>query len=44
VGFIYSFRRVRAGFDVGWYERDSNFGDQEAGIRWLLNLSFSPTP
>lgn len=44
VGFLYSFRRVRAGVDVGWYERDSNFGDRESGIRWLLNLSFSPTP
>lgn len=43
VGFIYSFRRVRAGIDVGWYERNSNIGDQEQGIRWLLNLSFSPT-
>jgi len=42
VGFIYSFRRLRLGADVGWFERDSNFLADDSGIRWVLHLSFTP--
>ena len=44
VGFLWSIRRVRAGFDVGYYDRTSNFPDidEENGIRIVLRLSFSP--
>jgi len=43
VGFNYAIRRVRAGVDVGWYERDSTFGgDVDSGIRYVLHLSFVP--
>ena len=42
VGFIYAFRRINAGLDVGWYDRDSTFGgDTDSGIRTLLHLSFN---
>lgn len=43
VGFLYAFRRFQTGVDVGWYERTSNFGDNDEGIRWLFYLSFHPT-
>ncbi|HUP61182.1 MAG TPA: hypothetical protein VNA69_12260 [Thermoanaerobaculia bacterium] len=43
IGFLYNFRRFQTGVDVGWYERQSNFSDRDAGIRWLFYLSFSPT-
>jgi len=43
VGFSYGLRRLRTGLDVGWYERDSTaFGDEDAGIRYVLHLSFTP--
>ena len=43
VGFTYSLRRLSAGIDVGWYERDTTaFGDQDSGIRYVLRLSFVP--
>ena len=43
-GFSYAIRRVRAGLDVGWYERDSTFleDDEDAGIRYVVHLSFIP--
>lgn len=43
IGFIYAFRRLAVGADVGWYERDSNIGgEQDSGIRTVLHLSFTP--
>lgn len=43
VGFSYGIRRLRAGVDVGWYERDTTFaGDTDSGIRYVLHLSFTP--
>jgi len=43
VGFNYGVRRLRAGVDVGWYERDSTYnGDVDSGIRYVLHLSFTP--
>lgn len=45
VGFLYTFRRFRGGFDVGYYNRTSNqpeFADEENGIRVVLRLSFIP--
>ena len=42
-GFIYAFRHVSAGIDGGWYQRTTTFGGDEGhGIRWVLNLSFTP--
>lgn len=43
VGFLYSWRHTTAGFDVGYYRRDSNYlGDEEDGIRYIVHLSFRP--
>ena len=42
IGFIYTFKRLRLGADVGWFERDSNFLEDDSGIRWVLHLSFTP--
>ena len=44
VGWLYSWRKLRGGFDVGYYERSSNFAtaDEEDGIRYVIHLSFSP--
>jgi hypothetical protein len=43
LGFTYAIRRVRAGVDVGWYQRESTaFGDTDEGIRYALRLSFVP--
>jgi len=42
LGFLYSFRRVRFGVDGGWFERESNFLEDDSGIRWVLHLSFTP--
>ena len=42
VGFIYGIRRLRTGIDAGWYSRESNFDEDESGIRWVLHLSFTP--
>ena len=42
VGFIYSFRKLGLGADVGWFTRDSDFLGDDSGIRWVLHLSFTP--
>jgi hypothetical protein len=43
VGWRYSFRHLRTGFDVGYYQRQSNVDiDEQNGIRLALQLSFSP--
>ncbi|HEV2722763.1 MAG TPA: hypothetical protein VG323_22250 [Thermoanaerobaculia bacterium] len=43
VGWRYTMRHVRGGFDVGYYQRRSNFGiDEESGIRLAIALSLSP--
>jgi hypothetical protein len=43
VGWLYSFTRLRGGFDIGWYKRTSNIGgDNEDGIRGIVRLSFTP--
>ena len=42
VGFLYSFRKLRTGLDMGWFTRESNFDDDDSGIRWVLHLSFTP--
>jgi len=43
VGFLYTLRRIRAGIDVGYYERTTTaFGDEDSGIRYVLHLSFTP--
>ncbi|HVR39689.1 MAG TPA: hypothetical protein VMU84_11385 [Thermoanaerobaculia bacterium] len=43
IGWRYGLRRFRFGFDVGYYERTSNYvpGDQN-GIRYIIHLSFTP--
>jgi hypothetical protein len=43
VGASYGLRRLRFGGDVGWYERDSTIlPEEDAGIRYLVHLSFTP--
>lgn len=45
VGFLYTLRRFRGGFDVGYYDRSTNLPglvEQENGIRVVLRLSFIP--
>jgi hypothetical protein len=44
VGWLYRFgRKLRGGFDVGYYQRKSNFDDvKQNGIRYVLHLSFTP--
>lgn len=43
VGWRYSLRHVRGGFDIGYYDRTSNVDiDQQNGIRLIIQLSFSP--
>jgi len=43
VGWRYTMRHARGGFDVGYYQRRSNFGiDEENGIRLAIALSLSP--
>ena len=43
VGFRYHWRHTTAGFDVGYYRRDSTYlGDEEDGIRYIVHLSFTP--
>lgn len=42
VGFIYNFTRLGAGLDLGWFTRESNFTEDDSGIRWVLHLSFTP--
>jgi hypothetical protein len=45
VGFLYTIRRFRGGFDVGYYDRSTNLPglvEEENGIRVVLRLSFTP--
>ena len=44
IGWDYALRRVRGGFDVGYYQRTSNVSDAEDvnGIRMVVHLSFTP--
>ena len=43
VGFDYRLRRLGAGLDVGYYDRNSTFGgDEDSGIRYVLHLSYTP--
>ncbi|HEY6138910.1 MAG TPA: hypothetical protein VI670_14210 [Thermoanaerobaculia bacterium] len=43
IGWRYTMRHLRGGFDVGYYQRRSNFGiDEESGIRLAIALSLSP--
>lgn len=43
LGFLYTVRRVRAGLDVGYFQRSSNFERyNDAGIRLILRLSIIP--
>lgn len=43
VGFAYTFRRLSAGADIGWYERTSTIGfGEDSGIRTVIHLSFTP--
>jgi hypothetical protein len=44
IGWMYTVRRLHAGFDVGYLRRSTNVaeGDREHGIRVLLHLSFTP--
>jgi hypothetical protein len=42
IGFIYAFSRLSTGIDVGWFTRESNFTEDDSGIRWVLHLSFTP--
>ncbi len=42
-GWLYSFSRLRGGFDVGYYKRTSNMAvAPEDGIRGVVRLSFTP--
>jgi len=44
IGWNYSLRRLRGGFDVGYYDRTTNVADAEKsnGIRTVIHLSFTP--
>jgi len=43
IGWRYTMRHVRGGFDIGYYQRKSNFAiDEESGIRLAIALSLSP--
>jgi hypothetical protein len=43
IGFTYGFARLRAGLDVGYVNRTSNFDlNEDKGIRVLFRLSFTP--
>lgn len=43
VGWRYTLRRIRGGFDVGYYQRTSTYGgDEDDGIRIIVNLSITP--
>jgi hypothetical protein len=43
LGASYGLWRLRFGGDVGWYERDSTIlPEEDAGIRYLVHLSFTP--
>jgi hypothetical protein len=43
VGWRYTMRHARGGFDIGYYRRRSNFNiDEQSGIRLAIALSLSP--
>lgn len=43
VGWRYTLRHARGGFDIGYYRRRSNFDiDEQSGIRLAIALSLSP--
>jgi hypothetical protein len=43
IGWVYSFTRMRGGFDIGYFKRTSNVNiDTEDGIRGIVHLSFTP--
>jgi len=44
VGWNYQLRRLRGGFDVGYYDRSSTVPDvdESKGIRFVVHLSFTP--
>lgn len=43
IGWRYTMRHARGGFDIGYYQRKSNFGiDEQSGIRLAIALSLSP--
>lgn len=43
IGWRYTMRHARGGFDIGYYQRRSNFGiDEQSGIRLAIALSLSP--
>jgi hypothetical protein len=43
IGWRYTLRHVKGGFDIGYYQRRSNFGiDEQNGIRLGIALSLSP--
>jgi hypothetical protein len=43
VGWRYTMRHARGGFDIGYYRRRSNFDiDEQSGIRLAIALSLSP--
>lgn len=44
IGWNYTLRRLRGGFDVGYYHRTTNVTDAEHsnGIRTVIHLSFTP--
>jgi hypothetical protein len=43
IGFTYGFVRLRAGLDIGYVDRTSNFDiNEDKGIRVLFRLSFTP--
>ncbi len=43
LGFLYTVRKIRAGFDVGYFDRTSNFERyNDDGIRLILRLSIIP--
>jgi len=44
VGWNYQLRRLRGGFDVGYYDRTSTVPDvdESKGIRFVVHLSFTP--
>lgn len=42
IGWLYGLRRLRFGFDVGYYQRQSNVSTGQNGIRTVLHLSFTP--
>ena len=44
IGWTYGLRRIRGGFDIGYYDRKTNVVDAEQtnGIRMVVHLSFTP--